>query len=137
MALMPVGDALQRVLADATPLTGETVPLDEALGRVLIEDIVALRTQPPAAVSAMDGFAVRANDVATAPVTLKVIGEVAAGHPFSGQIGTGQAARIFTGGLIPSGGDTVVIQEHAIVAGDSVTIQKPATKARNWTSRSR
>ena len=92
MALMPVGDALQRVLADATPLTGETVPLDEALGRVLIEDIVALRTQPPAAVSAMDGFAVRANDVATAPVTLKVIGEVAAGHPFSGQIGTGQAA---------------------------------------------
>ena len=117
MALMPVADALQRVLADARPLPAEAVPLDDALGRVLTEDVVALRTQPPAAVSAMDGYAVRASDVAQAPVTLKVIGEVAAGHPFPDEIAPGQAARIFTGGVMPTGSDTVVIQELTTAAG--------------------
>ncbi len=131
MALMPVADALQRVLADASPLPAETVSLDDALGRVLTEDVVALRTQPPAAVSAMDGYAVRASDVAQAPVTLKVIGEVAAGHPFADEIAPGQAARIFTGGVMPTGSDTVVIQELTTRAGDLVTIQKPTAKGRN------
>lgn len=131
MALMPVAEALQRVLADAKPLPAETVPLDEALGRVLAEDVVALRTQPPAAVSAMDGYAVRARDVENAPVTLKVIGEVAAGHPFPGQIGSGEAARIFTGGVLPKGGDTVIIQELTATAGNSVTVQKSTAKGRN------
>src|SRR5215813_3629950 len=98
MALMPVAEALQSVLTNTSALRAETVPLNEALGRVLTEDVIALRTQPPAAVSAMDGYAVRAADVAAAPVALKVIGEVAAGHPFDGQIGWGQAARIFAGG---------------------------------------
>jgi len=116
MALMPVTEALERVLADASALRGEMVSLDEALGRVLTEDLTALRTQPPAAVSAMDGYAVRANDIATVPATLKVIGEVAAGHPFAGQVDAGQAARIFTGGLMPTGSDTVVIQEVATSA---------------------
>ena len=111
MALMAVAEALQRVLADARPLPAETVSLDEALGRVLTDDVVALRTQPPAALSAMDGYAVRASDVARFPVTLKVIGEVAAGHPFAGKVGPGEAARIFTGGVMPAGSDTVVIQE--------------------------
>ena len=131
MALMPVAEALQRVLADAEPLPGETVSLNEALGRVLTKDVTALRTQPPAAVSAMDGYAVRASDVATAPVTLKVIGEVAAGHPFAEQVAGGQAVRIFTGGVMPTGSDTVVIQELATSAGNSVTIQKPTSKGRN------
>ncbi|MFZ0355058.1 MAG: molybdopterin molybdenumtransferase MoeA, partial [Pseudolabrys sp.] len=131
MALMPVAEALQRVLADAKPLPGETVSLNETLGRVLTKDVTALRTQPPAAVSAMDGYAVRASDVATAPVTLKVIGEVAAGHPFAKQVAGGQAVRIFTGGVMPTGSDTVVIQELATSAGDSVTIQKPTSKGRN------
>ena len=131
MALMPVAEALQRVLADAKPLPGETVFLNETLGRVLTKDVTALRTQPPAAVSAMDGYAVRASDVATAPVTLKVIGEVAAGHPFAKQVAGGQAVRIFTGGVMPTGSDTVVIQELATSAGDSVTIQKPTSKGRN------
>jgi molybdopterin molybdotransferase len=131
MALMPVADALQRVLADARPLPAEAVPLDDALGRVLTEDVAALRTQPPAAVSAMDGYAVRANDVAQAPVTLKVIGEVAAGHPFPNDIASGQAARIFTGGVMPTGSDTVVIQELTTAAGDLVTIQKPTARGRN------
>ncbi|MFZ1951185.1 MAG: gephyrin-like molybdotransferase Glp [Pseudolabrys sp.] len=131
MALMPVAEALQRVLADAKPLPGETVSLNETLGRVLTKDVTALRTQPPAAVSAMDGYAVRASDVATAPVTLKVIGEVAAGHPFAKQVAGGQAVRIFTGGVMPTGSDTVVIQELATSAGDSVTIRKPTSKGRN------
>jgi len=69
LALMPVSDALQRVLADARPLPSETVALDNTLGRVLTEDLVALRTQPPAAVSAMDGYAVRAADPSTIAVT--------------------------------------------------------------------
>lgn len=131
MALMPVAEALQRVLADAKPLPGETVSLNETLGRVLTKDVTALRTQPPAAVSAMDGYAVRASDVATAPVTLKVIGEVAAGHPFAKQVAGGQAVRIFTGGVMPTGSDTVIIQELATSAGDSVTIRKPTSKGRN------
>lgn len=131
MALMPVAEALQRVLADARALPAETVKLNDAFGRVLTENVIALRTQPPAAVSAMDGYAVRAADVATTPVTLKVIGEVAAGRPFAGQIGPGQAARIFTGGVMPTGSDTVVIQELTTRTGDSVTIQKPTAKNRN------
>jgi molybdopterin molybdotransferase len=131
MALMPVAEALQRVLADARSLPAETAQLDDALGRVLTEDVIALRTQPPAAVSAMDGYAVRAADVAEAPVTLKVIGEVAAGHLFASKIEPGQAARIFTGGVMPAGSDTVVIQELATRAGDLVTIQKPTSRNRN------
>ncbi len=131
MVLMPVAEALKRVLTDARPLPAESAPLNDALGRVLTEDIVALRTQPPAAVSAMDGYAVRAGDVASTPATLKVIGEVAAGHPFAGQVGPGQAARIFTGGVMPIGSDTVIIQELASQTGDTVTIQKSTTKGRN------
>ena len=131
MALMSVADALQRVLADARPLPAETVALDEALGRVLTEDIVALRTQPPAALSAMDGYAVRASDIAQVPVALKVIGEVAAGHPFAGKVGPGEAARIFTGGVMPTGSDTVVIQELTSRDADSVTIQKATAPGRN------
>lgn len=131
MALMPVADALARVLADAMPLPAETVPLHAALGRVLAEDLAARRTQPPDAVSAMDGYAVRATDVTQAPVTLTVIGEVAAGHPFEGEVGAGQAARIFTGGVMPDGSDTVVIQELTARDGDAVTIQKPTAASRN------
>jgi molybdopterin molybdotransferase len=131
MALMAVAEALQRVLADARPLPAETVALDEALGRVLTDDVVALRTQPPAALSAMDGYAVRGSDVARAPITLKVIGEVAAGHPFAGKVGPGEAARIFTGGVMPAGSDTVVIQEFTARDADSVTIQKETAAGRN------
>src|SRR5947209_4227352 len=106
---MAVAQALSRVLADAEPLPADCVPLAEAHGRVLTTDIEALRTQPPADVSAMDGYAVRAADVATVPARLKLAGEVAAGHPFEGTVGAGEAARIFTGGLLPRGSDTVVI----------------------------
>ena len=131
MALMPVAEALARVLADAAPLPAERVPLRQAVGRVLTEDVKALRTQPPAAVSAMDGYAVRACDVANVPATLRVTGEVAAGHPFPGVVGAREAARIFTGGMMPAGADTVVIQELAARDGDRVTFVKPAAKGRN------
>src|SRR6516162_2342776 len=100
---MPVAEALSRVLADTEPLAAEPTPLSEAHGRVLAADLAALRTQPPAAVSAMDGYAVRAADVATAPARLKLVGEVAAGHPFDSSVGAGEAARIFTGGVVPAG----------------------------------
>ena len=131
MALMPVAEALSRVLAGAEPLPSENAPLRQAQGRVLTEDVKALRTQPPADVSAMDGYAVRAADLAQTPATLKLIGEVAAGHPFEGTVGAGEAARIFTGGVMPAGADTVVIQEVTTRKGDTVTINKPASFGRN------
>src|SRR5262245_54808514 len=99
MALMPVADALGRILAQASPLPAEQTPLNAAHGRVLAEDLKARRTQPPADVSAMDGYAVRASDVASTPATLAVIGEVAAGRPFARSVKPGEAARIFTGGV--------------------------------------
>jgi molybdopterin molybdotransferase len=128
---MPVAEALRQVLADAAALPVETVPLTEALGRVLATDLAATRTQPPADVSAMDGYAVRSEDVATAPATLTVVGEVAAGHPFDGAIKAGEAARIFTGGMLPQGADTVVVQEIAKRDGDKVGFDKPTAKGRN------
>jgi molybdopterin molybdotransferase len=128
---MAVADALQSVLADAHALPAETVALNDAFGRVLAQDLTALRTQPPAAVSAMDGYAVCAADVAKAPVKLKLIGEVAAGHPFGGEVKSGETARIFTGGMMPTGTDTVVIQEVATRDGDIVNFQKSIAKGRN------
>ena len=122
MALMPVADALAKVLEGAEPLAAETVPLAQAFGRVLAADLTARRTQPPADMSAMDGYAVRAADVATVPATLKVIGEVPAGRPFGEAIGPGEAARIFTGGVLPAGADAVVMQEDTQRDGDRVTV---------------
>ena len=87
VALLSVAEALEQVLAQAEPLPADEVPLAETDGLVLAYDLEARRTQPPADVSAMDGYAVRAADVASAPVRLKVIGEVAAGRPFAAAIG--------------------------------------------------
>ena len=131
MPLLSVADALERVLEHAVPLPAEETPLAEADGRVLAYPLKALRTQPPADVSAMDGYAVRSADVASAPVRLKVIGEVAAGRPFSRAVGQGTAARIFTGGVIPEGADTIVIQEHTKRHGDDVEVEKPSAKGRH------
>jgi molybdopterin molybdotransferase len=130
--LIPVAEARARLLADAEPLAAEIVPLDEAQGRVLAEDLMALRTQPPDAVSAMDGYAVRAADLENAPADLTVIGEVAAGHPFDGIVGAGQAARIFTGGVVPAGADTVTIQENVtVLAGGLVRANQAEPLGRN------
>ncbi len=125
---MAVAEALARVLAEAKPLPGEAVLLSEAHGRVLTADVAALRTQPPADVSAMDGYAARAADVAHVPARLKLVGEVAAGHPFAGSIAAGEAARIFTGGVLPPGADTIVIQENATREGDTVVVTAAAAR---------
>jgi molybdopterin biosynthesis enzyme len=110
VALMPVADALAAILAGAEPLPEEMIALDDAWHRVLARDVAARRTQPPQAMSAMDGYAVRAADAADIGVRLKVIGEVAAGRPFERKVGAGEAVRIFTGGVIPDGADAVIIQ---------------------------
>ena len=131
MALMPVTDALAAILAGAEPLPEEMVALDAAHHRVLARDVAARRTQPPQAMSAMDGYAVRAADAADTSARLKVIGEVAAGRPFERKVGRGEAVRIFTGGVIPDGADAVIIQEDTAVDGDHITINEAAALGRH------
>src|SRR6478752_4039103 len=122
---------LAAVLAGAEPLPEETVALDVAFHRVLARDVAARRTQPPQAMSAMDGYAVRAADAADLSARLKVIGEVAAGRPFGRTVGSGEAARIFTGGVIPDGADAVIIQEDTQARGDTISITEAAVKGRH------
>ena len=131
MALMPVTDALAAILAGADPLPEEMVALDAAYHRVLARDTAARRTQPPQAMSAMDGYAVRAADASHVAARLRVIGEVAAGRPFEQTVGAGEAVRIFTGGVIPDGADAVVIQEDTVVDGSSIDITEAAIKGRH------
>ena len=131
MALMPVADALAAILAGAEPLGEEMVALEEAHHRVLARDVAARRTQPPQAMSAMDGYAVRAADASRANARLEVVGEVAAGRPFGRAIGEGEAARIFTGGVIPDGADAVVIQEDTVADRNGITITEAAAKGRH------
>lgn len=119
--LLPVDQALAQVVSKAAPLASEHVPLNEAVGRVLAADVEALRSQPPFDVSAMDGYAARAADLA-AGQPLRLVGESAAGHPFGGEIRAGEAARIFTGAVVPKGADVVVEQESAQRDGDRVTL---------------
>jgi molybdopterin molybdotransferase len=128
---MPVADALSAVLAGAEPLPEEMLALDAAHHRVLARDVAALRTQPPQAMSAMDGYAVRSPDAAHVAARLKVIGEVAAGRPFDKTVGAGEAVRIFTGGVIPQGADAVIIQEDTVVEDGGITITEAAISGRH------
>nr|WP_249154177.1 gephyrin-like molybdotransferase Glp [Bradyrhizobium manausense] len=128
---MPVSDALAAVLAGAEPLAEESVSLDEAFHRVLARDVAARRTQPPQAMSAMDGYAVRAADAAKVDAQLTVIGEVAAGRPYAGTVGAGEAVRIFTGGIVPDGADAVVIQEDTVADGRRIVIREAAIAGRH------
>lgn len=131
MGLMPVADALSAVLAGAEPLSEEMAALDGAHHRVLARDVAALRTQPPQAMSAMDGYAVRSADASHVAARLKVIGEVAAGRPFEKAVGAGEAVRIFTGGVLPDGADAVVIQEDTVVESGGITITEAAIPGRH------
>jgi len=131
VALISVAEALARVLDGVVPLPAETVALADGHRRALAADVAALRTQPPAAVSAMDGYAARAADVAHPPARLQVIGEVAAGRPFDGTVGPGEAARIFTGGVLPAGADTVVIQERTKRDGTCLIVTASSAVGRN------
>ncbi len=128
--MISVDEAVARVTAALSPVAGEPAPIARAHGRALAQDAIARLDQPPFPVSAMDGYAVRAADVANAPAVLNVIGSAPAGQPFSGEVHAGEAVRIFTGGVVPRGADTIIIQENTDQGDSCVTIQaaSPAGK---------
>jgi molybdopterin molybdotransferase len=128
--LISVEEALAHALDGVTPLASEKVALNEALGRVLAADVKALRSQPPFDVSAMDGYAARAADLASGK-PLKVAGTSSAGHPLEQEIRAGEVARIFTGAVVPKSADVVVEQELAKRDGDSVTFSKAHPSGKN------
>ena len=112
--MISVAEAQARMLGLATPLSAETVPLNQAIGRYLAENIVARRSQPAADLSAMDGYAIRFADL---PGPFALVGESAAGVPFTDSVNAGDTVRIFTGAHVPEGADTVLVQEDARADG--------------------
>lgn len=110
--LLRVEQALEHILARVTPLPAETIPIAEALGRILAADVRAAVDLPPFANSSMDGFAVRAADTAGAPVRLDVVMDIPAGTAPQRPLESGQAARIMTGAPLPNGADAVVPVEQ-------------------------
>jgi molybdopterin molybdotransferase len=119
MTLLPIEEAQARVLALGTPVPHEEVAIGDALGRWSVRPVVAARTQPARDLSAMDGYAIRFADM---PGPWQVIGESAAGKPFTGHLGAGEATRIFTGAAMPAGADTVLVQEEAARDGDRLLL---------------
>ncbi|MBC8159234.1 MAG: hypothetical protein H8E94_07885 [Alphaproteobacteria bacterium] len=128
--MISVAEAVAAVSSGFTPLSTERIALAESLGRVLAEDVRACLDSPFADVSAMDGYAVRAADVAQVPITSMRIGESAAGCGFEGTVGQGQCVRIFTGAPVPAGADAIVIQEDTSVEGDAITMTEAAVAGR-------
>jgi len=127
--MLSLDEARALLLADLAPLEIGSLPLAECGGRTLAADIVARRDQPGEAVSAMDGYAVRAQDAAVGAI-LSVIGEAPAGAPFAGLVAAATAVRIATGGVVPRGADRIVIQEMVERDGDRIRIaEAPATAA--------
>jgi molybdopterin molybdotransferase len=120
---LSVDEALAQILAGVVPLPSESIAIEAARGRILATNLAARLTQPPFDASAMDGYAMRAADIARLPATLTVIGESAAGHPFDGHVAAGQAVRIFTGAPVPAGADAIVIQENTERQGDGVLVR--------------
>ncbi|MFH5923724.1 molybdopterin molybdotransferase MoeA [Roseomonas xinghualingensis] len=131
--MIPVAEALERILTGLSPTSAETIALPEAWGRVLARPVAARLTQPPADVSAMDGYALRAAD-ASLGARLRVMGAAPAGHPFTGAVGPGEAVRIFTGGAVPPGADAILLQEDATAEGDHVLVNE-APRAGRWIRR--
>ena len=127
--LIPVADALARILSAAQPLLSENLPLHDAAFRTLADDLKATRTQPPFPASAMDGYALRTADC-TPGARLKKIGEAAAGRAFNGTLGPHEAVRIFTGAPVPEGADAILIQENATVEGDFILPRETVVKGR-------
>ncbi len=122
--MISVAEALVKVKAGFSVVSSEQIGLADGLGRVLSEDVAARVSHPPMAVSAMDGYAVRALDVAGAPVDLKQIGESQAGAGFGGTVKTGETVRIFTGALLPAGADAIVMQENTKADGAQIQINE-------------
>jgi molybdopterin molybdotransferase len=128
--VISVGEARARIVAAFKPVESETVPVAEADGRALASDVRARISQPPYPVSAMDGYAVRAQD-AQIPTTLRVVGTSPAGKPYQGKLGKGEAIRIFTGGVLPDGADAIVIQEDTEADATSVSLKVSAEENRH------
>lgn len=128
--MISVEEALRRLLEPLKPLAAEQVALPDAFGRVLAEPVVARRTQPPAALSAMDGYAVRAADVKQVPARLRVVGAVPAGQSYDRRLSAGEAVRIFTGAPLPAGADAIVIQEDTDRDGETVVVREGAPSGR-------
>lgn len=129
--MISVAEALSRILASIPgPVEAQTVPIAQAPGRTLAENVLAVRTQPPFPASAMDGYAVRAADLDAAPATLRLIGTSSAGHGFAGSVGPGEAVRIFTGAPVPEGADAILIQENAEATPETVTSREPVPAGR-------
>ena len=131
--MIPVSEALRRILDALSPVPAETVSLPEAWNRVLAAPVAARLTQPPADVSAMDGYAVRAAE-AVEGASLAVTGAAPAGHPFAGTVGPGETVRIFTGGFVPEGADGILLQEDATAEGARVTVRETVRPGR-WIRR--
>jgi molybdopterin molybdotransferase len=128
--MISVDEAVERIASAFEALNSERVSIAEALGRVLAEAVVAAFDQPPAPMSAMDGYAVRASE-ATLNAELSVVGTAPAGKPFVGHVGPKQAVRIFTGGVVPEGTDAVIIQEDAEARGTRVVVKEAPRKGEN------
>lgn len=128
--MIPVEGARNRILGTFGRLPAEQVAISQAAGRVLAQDVTSRITKPPHPVSAMDGYAVRAADVAEVPVTLQVVGEAPAGGAYNAALKPGEAVRIFTGGPVPEGADSIVIQENTERDGSSVTVTVSVSQGR-------
>jgi molybdopterin molybdotransferase len=128
--MISVADARARILAALHPTPAEIVALPDAWNRVTATPVVSRLTQPPADVSAMDGYALRATD-GTLGATLHVIGSAPAGHPFARTVGPGQAVRLFTGSVVPPGGDAILLQEDATATGTEVRVNEAVVAGRH------
>jgi molybdopterin molybdotransferase len=128
--MISVDEARNRILADLQPTPAEIVALADAWGRVTATPVIARLAQPPADVSAMDGYALRASDGSLGAM-LHVIGSAPAGHPFDGSIGPGQAVRLFTGSVVPQGADAILLQEDATASGAEVRVNEAVIAGRH------
>ena len=128
--MISVDEARARILSGLKPVPAEIVALAEAWGRVTAEPVIARLTQPPADVSAMDGYALRAADGVEGAV-LRVIGSAPAGHPFAGTVGAGEAVRLFTGSVVPGGADGILLQEDATRDGETVRVNETVRAGRH------
>ena len=124
LMMISVENARNKINASMPLMSLEQIGLPQALGRVLGEDLMARRTQPPKPVSSMDGYAAKIDDLLSIPTKLKVVGEIPAGTSYDGQIKEGESVRIFTGAPVPKGADLIIIQENTQKDGEFVKIIK-------------
>ena len=132
--MLSIDEARGRILARLAPLPAEIVALGESWGRVCARPLAARLHNPPADISAMDGYAVRGADTAPAPgqeTILRLVGESPAGRPFAGRVGPGECVRLFTGSVMPDGSDCVLIQENVERRDDQVVVRAPVAAGRH------